>query len=107
MDAKEFNRKLNRFIKVCIKILVVLILWQFLGVSGMLVSQDVAVKALETQGFCNVHVIDKHWMFFGWHGGDKGVGVRFDVVATNPIGQKVSVYVFSGWLFKAATVRTR
>ncbi len=74
--------------------------------GGMFVDEDVAVKALETQGFSNVQVVEKDWVFVCFKGGDGYDNVKFTAIATNPAGKTVEVCVFAGWPFKAATVRT-
>jgi hypothetical protein len=76
------------------------------GMTGILVPESKAVKALETQGFSDVKITSKAWFMVRLRGGDKSDTVRFTANATNPAGKKVTVYVFSGWLFKGATIRT-
>lgn len=78
----------------------------FLVPKGMLVDEDVAIRALETQGFSDVKIVDRQVYFISCKGGGEGDDVRFTCLATNPAGQKVTVYVFAGWPFKGATVRT-
>lgn len=74
---------------------------------GMMVKEDVAIRALETQGFSNVKIIEKDVFFVGCKGGDGNDVVRFTAIATNPAGEEVQVCVFAGWPFKAATIRTK
>lgn len=73
--------------------------------GGTLIDEDVAVHALETQGFTGVKVIDKAWFAVGLRGCDKNDSVRFTASATNPAGKEVQLYVCGG-IFKGATVRT-
>ena len=76
------------------------------GATGLFVSEDKAIKALETQGFSNVKIESRAWFLLYLRGGEKSDSVRFTATARNPIGKEVTVYVFSGWLFKGATIRT-
>ena len=84
----------------------VLVLTAATGWTGLLVPENKAVRALETQGFSEIAITDRSWLFVGMRGGDKSDCVRFTATATNPAGKMVQVYVFSGWLFKGATIRT-
>ena len=74
---------------------------------GAFVNQDVAVKALDTQGYSNVKITDRAWFAVGMRGCDEKDAARFTATATNPIGKKVQVYVCTGWIFKGATIRTK
>lgn len=85
-------------------IMAVLILSTLFG--GIFVKDQVATKCLEVQGYSNIQVLDKAWFFIPMRGGDRGDSARFHLKATNPTGQEVELYVFSGWLFKGATIRT-
>ena len=76
------------------------------GGTGLLVPESKAVRALETQGFSEVKITDRSWFLIGVRGGDKSDCVRFTATAKNPAGKTVQVYVFSGWPFKGATIRT-
>jgi len=72
---------------------------------GAFVSNQVAVRALETQGYTDVQVTDHSWFAIGWRGCDDKDAARFTATAKNPAGQKVTLYVCSG-LLKGATIRT-
>jgi hypothetical protein len=74
--------------------------------SGYLISKEKAVTALTTQGFSDVRVIKRNCSFIKMRGGSSDDDVRFTVEAVNPAGKKVTIYVFAGWPFKSATVRT-
>lgn len=73
--------------------------------TGMWVSEKKAITALETQGFSNIKITHRAIWFIEFRGGDKSDAVRFTATATNPAGKPVTVYVFSGWIFKGATIR--
>lgn len=73
---------------------------------GIFVSEDTAIRALETQGYNDVVVTDHAYLFIGLRGGDGGDAARFICQAINPAGKEVEVYVFVGWPFKGATIRT-
>ena len=74
--------------------------------TGMWVPESKAVAALQTQGFSGITVTDRAVWLVSMRGGNKSDAVRFTAQATNPAGKRVTVYVFSGWLFKGATIRT-
>lgn len=79
----------------------------FAGCSrGALVREDVAIRALEDQGFSDVKVTEHAWFWLGVRGGHKDDAARFTCQAKNPAGKEVTMYVFSGWLFGGATIRT-
>lgn len=93
------------------KITVVVMLFVLVAIvvssCGAFVDESVAVRAMETQGYSNVKITGKHIWFTSWQGCGKEDDVKFDVVATNPIGKRVELFVCAGWLFKGATVRSR
>ncbi|MDO8559226.1 MAG: hypothetical protein Q7R84_02735 [bacterium] len=91
-------------------IIFIILSFGFSGVSacsGNLVDEDIAVKALEIQGFSDITIIEKDNWFIGFKGGGREDVVKFTAVATNPAGKKVEVDVFAGWPWKGATIRTR
>ena len=73
---------------------------------GSCVQESTAVRALEIQGFSDVEIVEHDWFLIGFRGGSGGDAARFKAQATNPIGKKVNIYVFLGWPFKGATVRS-
>lgn len=72
---------------------------------GIVISDDIAYRALEANGFSNVSKIEKDTFFVDWKGGGNDDVVKFTVEATNPVGKQVKVAVFAGWPFKGATIR--
>lgn len=74
---------------------------------GCIVNQDEAVKALETQGFSQVQILDKGVLFVGLRGCSSHDAAKFEAKAINPIGKEVQVFVCTGWPFKGATVRSK
>lgn len=74
---------------------------------GAFVDKSVAERALETQGYSNVKIIDHSWFAVGLRGCDEKDAARFTATATNPAGREVQLYVCTGWLFKGATIRTK
>ncbi len=91
---------------VWIVILALMWIFGFINIGGYLVPESKAISALQTQGFSNVKIVQRNCTFIGMRGGGSGDKVRFIAEATNPIGKKVTVYVFAGWPFKGATVRS-
>ena len=76
------------------------------GCPGRMVDQRVAIRAVETNSFTNPVILKRDVNFVCYKGGGRGDVVRFTVEATNPIGQRVKVYIYCGWPFKGATMRT-
>lgn len=74
---------------------------------GFIVDENVAVRALETQGFSNIEITGKNWVVPFLVGCDKNDAVRFTARAKNSLGKTVDVMVCAGWPFKGATVRTK
>ncbi len=75
--------------------------------AGQLIDNSTAIKALESQGYSNITIVNKAWVAVQFRGCGAGDAARFDTVAINPIGQKVdTVYICSGWIFKGSTLRT-
>jgi len=73
---------------------------------GALVADSSAIKALDDAGYSNVVVQDRAYFAIAIRGGSKGDAARFTCKATNPAGKEVVIYVFVGWPFKGATVRS-
>ena len=74
---------------------------------GALVNEDVAVRALDTQGYSDIKITDSAWFAVGLRGCDEKDAARFTATAKNPAGKQVKVYVCTGWIFKGATIRTK
>lgn len=74
---------------------------------GCTVNEQVAIKALETSGFSDIKIVDHSWFAIGVRGGGSRDAARFTAEATNPVGKRVTVEVFTGWLFKGATIRSQ
>jgi len=75
--------------------------------AGFLVPESKATTALQTQGYSNIQIVDRAWLAIYWRGGAADDVVRFQAQATNPIGQNVKVYIYAGWPFKGATIRSK
>ena len=95
------------FLVVLIIVLIILGLFGIGFFGGLLVDEGVAIRTLETQGFSNIQIVDRDWLFVPLRGGSNTDNVRFEAVATNPAGEVVTVYVYAGWPFKGGTIRTR
>ncbi len=100
------NQHGSTVVEWLIVVAIILMLFGMVFPTGMFVGESKAVRALETQGYRDVKITGKAIWFVALRGGDSKDAVRFSADATNPIGQHVKVYVFSGWLFKASTIRT-
>ena len=75
-------------------------------VRSVFLNDDIAVRALDTQGYSNIKITDYIWFAVGLRGCGITDTVRFTAIANNPAGKNVQVYVCTGWLFKGATIRT-
>lgn len=78
----------------------------FFLVEGSFVDESVAIKALQKQGFTDINITGKEWLFVGFRGCSEDDSVKFTAIAKNPRNETVEVYVCSGWLFKGSTVRS-
>lgn len=85
---------------------ILFLIYLFTWGQGIMVSKTSAIKALENDGFSNITILKKQWHFINIRGGSDGDDVRFTAEATNPAGKKVTVYVFSGWPWKAASIKS-
>jgi hypothetical protein len=80
----------------------------FIGLfRGILASEDVAVRALEAQGYSNIQIVDHAWFAVGFRGCGESDAARFTARATNPAGNSTEVYVCTGVFFKGGTIRVR
>lgn len=77
-----------------------------LMVTGSCVDSAGAVKAAEVQGFTNVELSGHDWFMVSLRGCSRSDAAKFRMQATNVQGQRVDIYVCSGWLFKGHTVRS-
>lgn len=95
---------MEAFIKIIIGVVIFLLIFgsEFYGVF---VNQSEAVNALETQGFKDVQITDKDIIFLSWRGCSETDAAKFEATATNSNGQRVNLFVCSGWPFKGSTIR--
>lgn len=96
-------RGLGTFFLVVIVILILILSFA----RGIFVDEDIAIRAAEIHGYTNVRVVDHAWFAVGLRGCSDTDAARFTIVATNPADKEVECYVCTGWLFKAATIRTK
>lgn len=96
---------MKKLIYVLFTLTIIFLMYLFTFGQGILISESSAVKALETNGFSNIKIVKKQWHFVKMRGGSDGDDVRFTAKATNPAGKEVTVYVFAGWPWKAASVK--
>jgi hypothetical protein len=74
--------------------------------GGIMVDKQIAINCAEIQGFSEVEVLEKDWFAIPMRGGGNSDSARFKMRGINPSGKEVEFYVFAGWLFKGATIRT-
>jgi hypothetical protein len=87
-------------------VLVLVIFFVVVG-RGIFASQDVAVRALEAQGYSDIQIVDHAWFAVGLRGCDDKDAARFTAKVTNPAGKSAELYVCTGVIFKGGTVRVR
>lgn len=75
-------------------------------VAGRFANQDVATRALTTNGFTKVDLVSRSSFFAGFQGCDKTDLTVFTFKAINPVGKSVTVKVCQGWPIKGATIRS-
>jgi hypothetical protein len=73
--------------------------------AGNLASQSNATNALRTNGFSNIHLLNREVLFVQLRGCGKEDVAQFNYSATNAAGKQVHVSVCEGWPFKGATIR--
>lgn len=78
----------------------------FFFFRGVFVGPATAVRALETQGYSDVKILDKDVFLVQVRGCSNSDAAKFEAAAKNPLSKEVKVNVCIGWPFKAATVRT-
>ncbi len=91
---------------VLLFVAVFIVLFTLALIRGVFVGENAAIRALETQGYSEVRIVDKDIWFVGMRGCGDEDAAKFDAVAINPAGNEVDVFVCVGWPFKGATVRT-
>lgn len=91
--------------EVLVGLLMIILSLSFGCGRGILAREESAIRALETQGYTEVKIVDHAWFAVGWRGCDEKDAARFTARAKNPVGQEVTVYVCSG-LLKGGTIRT-
>lgn len=96
--------------KVIFYVILILVFLLFLigkGIFAIATNEDVAVRALEAQGYSNIQIVDRAWFEVGFRGCGFGDSVRFTAKVTNPAGKPAEVYVCTGVIFKGGTIRVR
>lgn len=74
---------------------------------GIFADRSAAIRALETQGYSEIQIIDHQWFLVGLRGCDGKDAAKFPARAKNPVGKEVECFVCTGWPFKGATIRTK
>jgi prepilin-type N-terminal cleavage/methylation domain-containing protein len=105
---KEFNSKGFTLLELLYSLFIVAIICvAFSSVfRGMLVNEDVAIRALEKQGYSDIKIISHNWFLVGVRGCDGKDAAKFTARVKNPAGKDTEVFVCTGWIFKGATIRT-
>jgi len=75
------------------------------ALPGYFMDDSRAVGLLEKQGFSDIKLKSKDWLFVSVFGCGSDDNVKFTFDATNPVGKQVQVEVCVGWPFKGATLR--
>ncbi len=85
-------------------VVIMVLIALFFTYRGTQIPPERAIKALESQGFADVQIVDKAVFLVGLRGCDGRDAVKFVAMARNPRGEMVKVYVCGG-LLKGMTVR--
>lgn len=88
-----------------ILVIVFIVITGILLAEGYFIDEKVAVDALHKQGFTDINITDKNWLFVGFQGCGEDDAVKFTATAKNPRNETVEIYVCTGWL-KGATIRS-
>jgi hypothetical protein len=77
--------------------------------AGCATNDHEAIKALDDEGFSDISITDRGFMFAEWQGCDKRDGNWYHAHATNPRGKPVNMLVCCGssLSFKGCTVRSK
>mgnify|MGYP001611824896 FL=1 len=75
--------------------------------GGLFVDEAFAIRALKTNGFSSITILDRDWCAVALRGCSTGDAAKFTARAVNPVGDTVEVCVCAGWLLKGATIRTQ
>lgn len=88
-------------------ILIQILLTLLIFCRGVFVNDIRPVEqVMKTHGFTEYTIKDKDVIFVGLRGCQADEAAKFEVTATNPVGEKVDFLVCTGWPFKGATIRT-
>lgn len=88
-----------------IMIIAFIVIVGIISTAGYFVDEKVAIDALHKQGFTDVNITDKSWLFVDFQGCGEDDAVKFTATAKNPRNETVEIYVCAGWL-KGATIRS-
>ncbi len=102
------NRKgsSDGIVSLIILLIFIFVVFPLVSCRGAFVNKDIAVRALEKQGYSNIEIINHQYFLVGWKGCDDKDAAKFTARAINPTGNKVEVFVCTGWFLKGATIRT-
>lgn len=106
MKLRSERGSANAGFRLIVNLAIVLLILIGVQFRGSLVDKDVAIRALEKQGYSNIEIINHQYFAVGWKGCDSKDAAKFTARVTNPAGKRVEVFVCTGWLFKGATIRT-
>lgn len=93
-------------LKITIFFILIIICISLVNIRGIFINESIVIKAVKKQGFSNIKIIEKQWLFFEKRGCDKADAAKFEAIATNPDGTQTKIYVCTGWPFKGVTIRT-
>ena len=74
--------------------------------GGLFAKEEGAVRLLEAQGFSDVKITSREWLFVGFRGCENTDSAKFNFTAVNSNGETVdSLFVCKGLIFKGYTLR--
>ena len=93
-------------IEVMIVIAIIGILLVVFFPWGVFTNNQTAIDCLETQGWSDVKITEKHVFLVRFKGCSRSDAAMFDATGKNPKREEKNVSVCVGWPFKGATIRT-
>lgn len=106
----RFFKKMDRDMAIGYSVIIIaaFLLSFFFGYGrGIFIGKDVAIRAIEAQGYGNIDVTDRAWFRIGINGCNMTDAVRFMAKVTNSAGKPEEVFVCTDkrLFFDGGTVR--
>lgn len=76
-----------------ILVIVFIIMVGILLTAGYFTDEKVAIDALHKQGFTDINITDKSWLFVGFRGCGEDDSVKFTATTKNPRNETVEIWM--------------